>query len=293
MSKKSKELKEKSFNNEVGINKYFGKNILIKSCITTVLIIVLLSLSISFKEKITKLTIISVDSFLTCGYIFLSFSIISLIISLFILFIKNISTIFGYYAYTIHDLINFIIAVIYIIFFILSFLLTPTTVSGSSMNNTLYDSDMLLVWHLNYKPKRDDVVIIDISNTTYPVKVEEQFYIKRIVALEGDKLTYQNDSTSIYGQFYVNDTLVEEKMRYSEFSTLCSIYTGSNFTPFTSNTYEAYVPVGYSVVLGDNRNNSNDSRYIGAIKNSDILGKALFRYFSKSGSIGKIGKNII
>ena len=43
---------------------------------------------------------------------------------------------------------------------------------------------------------------------------------------------------------------------------------------------------GYSIVLGDNRSNSTDSRIIGAINNSDIEGKVFFRFYSKNGSIG-------
>ncbi len=292
--KKNLELKEKSLKKDKKVNRFFGNVLFIKSIITFSLVLVLFLICYFNKEKISKLTIISIDSFLTTGYIFMIFSVVAFIIGLAMHFKTNIVTpIVGYYIYSIHDFLNFVVAVVYLVFFILSFLITPTTVSGNSMNNTLYNNDMLLVWHLNYKVSRDDVVIVDITNEKYPVKQDEQFYIKRVVAIEGDHLHFSEyEDNPNKGSFYVNDEIVESNMNYVEFLCLSSYYSDSRLIPYTYNMYDAYVPSGYSVVLGDNRNNSNDSRYIGSIENNDILGKAIFRYFSKNAKIGKIGKEI-
>jgi len=292
--KKNLALKEQSLKRDKKVNRIFGNILITKSVITFALVFVLFFICYMYKEKITKLTIISIDSFLNVGYIFMTISVLALILGVLMHLKTNIvSPLIGYYIYSIHDLINFIMAVVYLVFFILSFLITPTTVSGNSMNNTLYDNDMLLVWHLNYKSQRDDVVIVDITNDKYPVYQEEQFYIKRIVAIEDDHLHFEAEvSNPLKGNFYVNDELVESSMNYTEFLALCSIYTNFKLVPYTYSMYDAYVPSGYSVVLGDNRNNSNDSRYIGSISNNDILGKAVFRYFSRKGKIGIIKKDI-
>ncbi len=292
--KKNLELKEKSLKRDKSVNRIFGNILISKSVITFVLVFILFIICYIYKEKISKLTIISIDSFLTVGYIFMFFSLLALILGILMHIKTNIvSPIIGYYIYSIHDLINFFVAVIYLVFFILSFLVTPTTVSGNSMNNTLYDNDMLLVWHLNYKARRDDIVIVDVTSENYPVIQEEQFYIKRIVAVENDHLNFKTDDlNSTIGSFYVNDELIESNMSYTEFLSICSIYTDYKLVSYTYNMYDAYVPSGYSVVLGDNRNNSNDSRYIGSISNKDILGRAVFRYFSKYSKIGIIKKNI-
>lgn len=292
--KKNLELKEKSLKKDKSVNRIFGNILISKSVITFILVFVLFIICFIYKEKISKLTIISINSFLSVGYIFMIFSLLALLIGI-LMHIKTnvVSPLVGYYIYSIHDVINFFVAVIYLVFFILSFLITPTTVSGNSMNNTLYDNDMLLVWHLNYKPNRDDIVIVDIKSENYPVLQEEQFYIKRIVAVEGDHLEFRvEDTNSIKGGFYVNDELVQSNMNYTEYLTICSTYTNYTLVPFTYNMYDAYVPSGYSVVLGDNRNYSNDSRYIGSVLNKDILGHAVFRYFSRNGKIGIIKKNI-
>ena len=292
--KKNLALKEQSLKRDKKVNRIFGNILITKSVITFALVFVLFFICYVYKEKITKLTIISIDSFLNVGYIFMTISVLALIIGVLMHLKTNIvSPLIGYYIYSIHDLINFIMAVVYLVIFILSFLITPTTVSGNSMNNTLYDNDMLLVWHLNYKANRDDVVIVDITNDKYPVYQEEQFYIKRIVAIEDDHLHFEAEvSNPLKGNFYVNDELIESSMNYTEFLALCSIYNNFKLVPYTYSMYDAYVPSGYSVVLGDNRNNSNDSRYIGSISNNDILGKAVFRYFSRNGKIGIIKKDI-
>lgn len=70
-------------------------------------------------------------------------------------------------------------------------------VSGESMCPTLADRDILLISQLNYEPSRDDVVLIDISESP----VLGQYIVKRVIAIEGDtvRLDYENNSVFVNG----------------------------------------------------------------------------------------------
>ncbi len=155
------------------------------------------------------------------------------------------------------------------------------------MNNTLASSDKIFVTTLFYKPKRDDIVIVDV-NENY-TSLDETYYIKRVVATEGDTVRYDLTNLS-YGALYVNDNLVDSYITYSEYKTLLTDTSSSKC--YIEDKDEQVVPSGYSIVLGDNRQNSKDSRAIGLIHNSDIIGKAYFRYYSTSLSFGFIKKDI-
>ncbi|MCR5786781.1 MAG: signal peptidase I, partial [Acholeplasmatales bacterium] len=245
-------------------------------------------------------SIINMNVYIIMGFFFSFTSLLFLIYSVFALITKKFED-YNYKVFSIHDLVNFAQLVIYIIFFVLAFILTPTTVSGSSMNATLFDEDKLLIWHMDYVPERDDIVVIDI-NENYKYKnelekypnnaVPEEFYIKRIVATSGDVLKYEGNSfEGLIGDVYLNDseTPVATRVTITQFKKMgTAIFLDECF--MENNTI--VVPDGCSVVLGDNRGNSIDSRYIGLIKNSDILGKAVFRYFSKNANFGKITKSI-
>lgn len=141
--------------------------------------------------------------------------------------------------------------------------------------NTFYDGDRILVWHMFYEPQKDDIVIINVTNNyIYNYTQTERFFIKRIVATSGDTIYYQDNS------FYVNDNLVDSSISLSQFQKMTS-YKNESIIDENNRVKD-----GYSIVLGDNRSNSTDSRIIGAINNSDIEGKVFFRFYSKNGSIG-------
>lgn len=285
------------------------KKVFVKSAITLWIIFILLIIGSINAKKISKLSIINMNAFIVMGAVFCFVSLIFLLYSLYALISKfknsdlsNKLENVNYKVYSVHDLLNFIFLVVFIIFFALAFILTPTTVSGSSMNSTLYNDDKLLIWHLNYKPKVDDIVVVDINEhyhknidyTSIDAINNEEFYIKRIVATSKDVIKYESETNNpYYGELYLNSS----KEAFAQVSLGQFQKMSSTIMPlisyFDSNTNTLTVPDGYSVVMGDNRNNSVDSRYIGLIHNEDIMGKAVFRYFSKNGSFGKIKKNIL
>lgn len=152
--------------------------------------------------------------------------------------------------------------IVVLVFLIRIFLATPVIVSGTSMNPTLLNNDILFLNKLKRNYKRFDIVVIDYKND----KVDEKL-VKRIIGLPGEKIRYTN------GNLYVNDKLVKDV--YAPFTD------DFNMSLFSTTT----IPEGEYLVLGDNRANSLDSRRLGLIKKEDIKGTADFRLFHKFGKI--------
>ncbi len=148
-----------------------------------------------------------------------------------------------------------------VVFIITQFIGQRTVVSGSSMEDTLTDGDNLIVDKISYRihdPERFDVVV-------FPYKYEEDtYYIKRIIGLPGEYV-YIDGS----GNIYVNDVLLEEN-----YGTEVILNAGLASS-------EVHLGADEYFVLGDNRNNSTDSRFeaVGNIKGDDIVGKAWLRVF--------------
>ena len=138
---------------------------------------------------------------------------------------------------------------------IFSFFFRIIQVDGRSMVPTLTHGDKLIVWAAGYTPQRGDVVIVD-SYTVYGKPL-----VKRIIAKGGDTISIDYDA----GTVTVNGELLQEDY------IAAPTYLGYDVQfPFT-------VPEGTLFVMGDNRNESLDSRssYVGCIDERDILGKVL------------------
>lgn len=166
------------------------------------------------------------------------------------------------YAFT------FILSV-FITIFINKYVLSRADIDGMSMQCALQDKDVTFVEKLSlitHNLKRGQIVIFNSNNKNKDV------YIKRIIAVEGDQIEIQN------GKVYLNRKLLSEN--YLSANTITT--TG----PFLGN--KAYtVPNGYVFVLGDNRSDSLDSRFFGAVNVNDILGHAIIRVypFNKIGTL--------
>lgn len=134
-------------------------------------------------------------------------------------------------------------------------------VSGPSMENTLHNGDLILVWSLGYRPKRGDVVVV--TQESY----QEDSIVKRVIATQGQKVDIDYDNNTVYvdGQA-LDETYTKEEMRIPGF--------GEGLNHIT-------VPEGSVFVMGDNRNNSADSRYpgIGVVDTRSIIGRGLFVMF--------------
>ncbi|MDK2802977.1 MAG: signal peptidase I [Oscillospiraceae bacterium] len=165
----------------------------------------------------------------------------------------------------IFEWVEAIIFSLVVVVLIFTFVFRVVGVDGRSMEPTLKNEDRVLISHLFYKPKKGDIVVLnDQTEDRKPI-------IKRIIGTEGDTI----DINFINGKVIVNGIPLEEP--YIDENTLTP---GDIEFPVT-------VPTGHIFVLGDNRNNSLDSRHseIGMADSKDLLGRAFVRIYP----IEKIG----
>ncbi len=165
----------------------------------------------------------------------------------------------------IFEWIKEIVIALVIVFIITTFIAQLTNVVGKSMFPTLEDGDHIIIEKISKRfssMDRYDIIV-------FPHE-EDILYIKRIIGLPGETVDIRD------GKVFVNDVEIEEKYEFEV------IEEYGDSLPLT-------VPEGEYFVLGDNRNNSHDSRYqtVGTVKKEDITGKAVFRIWplTKVGSV--------
>ncbi|MEC8077781.1 MAG: signal peptidase I [Pseudomonadota bacterium] len=184
-----------------------------------------------------------------------------------------------------------IFPVLFVVLILRSFFIEPYKIPSGSMIPTLMIGDFILVdkniygykipltnitLFENENPKRGDVVVFK-----YP---EDQSinYIKRVIGLPGDKILYKNK------RLYINDSeypLIKVEHSFDPIEIADGhVFIENNLQkeymilnqsnpPFN---FEYYVPNGTYFVLGDNRDNSNDSRFWGPVPEENLVGKAFY-----------------
>jgi len=182
--------------------------------------------------------------------------------------------------------------VIFVVLILRSFLVEPFRIPSGSMLPTLHIGDFILVNKFSYgvrtpvshlklldlgEPERGDVVVF-----RYP-KDASQDYIKRVIGLPGDTITYKNKRVFVNGSAlplvakgdYPSEIPGLSKKQFEEqigeLTHSIALYP-DQFSH--SKTYK--VPLGHYFVMGDNRDNSEDSRYWGAVPEENLVGKAFF-----------------
>ena len=213
--------------------------------------------------------------------------------------------------------------VILAVFLLRSFLFEPFKIPSGSMIPTLVVGDLILVNKFHYgvrlpvlntkivannEPKRGDVMVFH-----YPVDPRID-YIKRVVGIPGDEVSYTNQTLSINGQpvpvqaqgdYYDDDSmryapkfseklgavahgiLVEPK-RASIYRPMDSFVNFRDHCRYSAEGVTCKVPAGHYFMMGDNRDNSQDSRYWGFVADEHIVGRA-FMVWMNFGNLRRIG----
>ena len=212
--------------------------------------------------------------------------------------------------------------VILIVFLLRSFLVEPFKIPSSSMVPTLLVGDFILVNKYTYgiripvanrkviqvgSPRRGDVMVF-----RYPEDPSLD-YIKRVVGLPGDRIEYRGKRLSVNGTpvptRQIDDYLSRERMQFSrryvetldgseheillEDDGLTALMPSRAF-PYSGNCnynmngLACTVPPGHYFVMGDNRDNSSDSRVWGFVPDANIVGKAFFIWLNLS-ELGRFG----
>jgi len=150
-----------------------------------------------------------------------------------------------------------------ILFLIINFLSARIRVDGRSMEPSFHDGDYVIVNRLAYR--LGDLDHGDVIVFPYPLNTEEDF-IKRVIALPGDRIAITDGLVAVNGIPLEEDYL--DVIPHGDMA-------------------EIIVPLGHVFVMGDNRNDSSDSRIWGALDVEQIIGKAVYRYWpiSDAGSV--------
>ncbi len=212
--------------------------------------------------------------------------------------------------------------VIITVFLLRAFLFEPFKIPSGSMIPTLLVGDLILVNKFTYglrlpvlntkitegtPPQRGDVMVF-----RYPPK-PSQDYIKRVIGVPGDTVAYLNKRLTINGEVQDTQTLPEffdeDAMRYFKqfeealgskkhrllnnddapaFVAGASAFDGREGCTYTVEGVTCRVPAGHYFMMGDNRDNSLDSRYWGFVPEKNIVGKA-FLVWMNFGNLRRVG----
>ncbi len=175
------------------------------------------------------------------------------------------------------DAYEWVASLVYAVLFMLAlnlFVFRSITVDGESMKSTLADQDRVIATNLFYTPSRGDIVVIQADRLRPTVNsLYGEPIIKRVIAVAGDTIRFDFENGIVYlnGEAIEEDYILEPTVRPE------NRVSGTDYL----------VPEGHVFVMGDNRNNSTDSRdyRVGMVDTDLIMGKAIFRFspFDKMG----------
>ena len=178
--------------------------------------------------------------------------------------------------------------VLLVVFVLRSFLVEPFQIPSSSMVPTLEVGDYILVNKYTYgirlpvirtkvlalnEPKRGDVMVF------FPPHMNETYYIKRVIGLPGDTITYRNKRLAVNGVALEEESLAVVPDGSSRYRVgLESLGEARHLVQVNESRpardFSVKVKPGHYFMMGDNRDNSSDSRIWGQVPEKDIVGKA-------------------
>ena len=184
------------------------------------------------------------------------------------------------FAASMYDVVEmFVLAVVFVIL-LLTLCFRLCRVDGPSMNQTLQDGEPLIVSNLFYTPKRGDIIVFHQTNgereTTSPLNRYNEPIVKRVIATGGQHVKLDYAAKKVYvsdDETFEESDVIDESYAYFMTSRKTDKWIQN------SKVTEYHVPEGYLFVMGDNRNNSADSRSpeVGFVDERRVLGRVLFK----------------
>lgn len=174
---------------------------------------------------------------------------------------------------TVLEWLETIVLAVFVMILIMSFVIKIINVKGPSMEKTLFDGDKLLLYSLFYEPEPGDIVVVNSDFL-------EETIIKRAIAVGGQtvEISYTDGTVKVDSKVLDEYYLTDEMIDTGAFSQ--TAYNAA------TDSYTYTVPEGMVFVMGDNRNRSTDSRVIGCVSETEVLGKVVLRFASSQGKIG-------
>ena len=176
------------------------------------------------------------------------------------------------------DVLEMVAWSLFVVMIIFTFAFRLCRVEGSSMENTLAENQMLLIYSLGYEPQQDDIIVFHL---TLPEINMEETLVKRVIATGGQRLeiNFHTREIRVDGEVYADSHAIfkdlDDKVVEGYKS---SAYPYGPYFDSETGMYSVTVPENTLFVMGDNRNNSNDSRNprIGFIDERCVLGKVIY-----------------
>ena len=167
----------------------------------------------------------------------------------------------------IFEWLEIIVVAVALVIILFTFVFKVVTISGNSMFNTLHSGEKILISNLFYEAQRGDIVVISRNeDNSTDFSSNETCIIKRVIATEGQVV----DIDFKKGIVSVDGVALSEDYTYTPTNVKGDVQ------------FPVIVPEGHVFVLGDNRNDSSDSRYSdlgdnGMVDRRNILGRAIIR----------------
>lgn len=178
--------------------------------------------------------------------------------------------------------VGILVVALLVALFIIAFVFRSYQVDGPSMQNTLQNSDKLIIWkvprtwskltHHQYVPNRGDIIVFSQSGLSEFGQTDTKQLIKRVIGMPGERVVVKDGAYTVYN-----------KENPKGFNPDVTLGYGRNF-PTTSGDVDVVLAKDQIFVSGDNRPDSLDSRSFGPINTNQVVGKLVLRVFPISSS---------